>query len=41
MAGLGGIVSLLVKNAVKSAVKFELAIDPIIARFESQCPPKA
>jgi hypothetical protein len=40
MAGLGGIVSLLVKNAVKSAVKFELAIDPIIARFESQCPPK-
>jgi len=40
MAGLGGIVALLVKNAVKSAVKFELAIDPIIARFESQCPPK-
>jgi hypothetical protein len=40
MAGLGGIVSLLVKNAVKSAIKFELAIDPIIARFESQCPPK-
>ena len=41
MAGLGGIVSLLVKNAVKSAVKFELAIDPIIARFEGTCPPKA
>lgn len=41
MAGLGGIVSLLVKNAVKSAVKFELAIDPIIAKFEGQCPPKA
>ena len=40
MAGLGGIVALLVKNVVKSAVKFELAIDPIIARFESQCPPK-
>lgn len=41
MAGLGGIVALLVKNAVKSAVKFELAIDPIIAKFENQCPPKA
>ena len=41
MAGLGGIVALLVKNAVKSAVKFELAIDPIIARFEGTCPPKA
>ncbi len=41
MAGLGGIVALLVKNAVKSAVKFELAIDPIIARFEGVCPPKA
>lgn len=41
MAGLGGIVSLLVKNAVKSSVKFELAIDPIIARFEGQCPPKS
>jgi hypothetical protein len=41
MAGLGGIVSLLVKNAVKSAIKFELAIDPIIAKFENQCPPKA
>ena len=41
MAGLGGIVSLLVKNAVKSTVKFELAIDPIIARFEGTCPPKA
>ena len=40
MAGLGGIVSFLVKNSVKSAIKFELAIDPIIARFESQCPPK-
>ena len=40
MAGLGGIVSLLVKNAVKSAVKFELAIDPIIARFEGVCPPR-
>ena len=41
MAGLGGIVALLVKNAVKSAVKFELAIDPIIEKFENQCPPKA
>ena len=41
MAGLGGIVALLVKNAVKSAVKFELAIDPIIAKFENQCPPRA
>ena len=40
MAGLGGIVALLVKNAVKSAVKFELAIDPIIAKFEGVCPTK-
>ena len=41
MAGFGGIVALLVKTAVKSAVKFELAIDPIIAKFKSQCPPKS
>ena len=39
--GFGGIVALLIKNAVKSAVKFELAIDPIIAKLETQCPPKA
>jgi len=39
--GFGGIVALLVKNAVKSAVKFELAIDPIIAKFEDACPPKS
>ena len=39
--GFGGIVALLVKNAVKSAVKFELAIDPIIAKFEGVCPPKS
>ena len=41
MAGFGGIVSLLVKNAVKSSVKFELAIDPIIAKLKTACPPKA
>ena len=40
MAGLGGIVALLVKNAVKSAVKFELAVDPIIAKLSNQCPPR-
>jgi hypothetical protein len=41
MAGFGGIVSLLVKNAVKSAVKFEIAVDPIIAKLQTACPPKA
>ena len=41
MAGFGGIVSLLVKNAVKSSVKFEIAIDPIIAKLKTACPPKA
>lgn len=39
--GFGGIVALLVKNAVKSAVKFELAIDPIIAKFTDACPSKS
>ena len=41
MAGFGGIVGSMVKNATKSAVKFELAIDPLIAQLQKSCPPRA
>lgn len=41
MAGFGGIVGSMVKNATKSAVKFELAVDPLIAQLQKSCPPRA
>ena len=38
---LGTIIAGLVRNAARSLVNFELAIDPIIERLQQSCPPKA
>lgn len=38
---LGPVIQNLVKNAVKSAVNFEVAIDPLIAQFQESCPTKS
>jgi len=37
---LGKVVQSLVKNAVKSAVNFEVAIDPLIEQLQQSCPSK-
>ena len=37
---LGKVIQGLVKSAVKNAVNFELAIDPLIAELEKGCPPR-
>jgi len=37
----GAIIQGLIKNAVKSAVNFEVAVDPLIAQLQQSCPPKA
>jgi len=38
---LGNVIGGLVKNAARSLVNFELAIDPILERLQQACPPKA
>ena len=38
---LGTIIAGLVKNAARSLVNFELAVDPILERLQQACPPKA
>lgn len=38
---LGTIIAGLVRNAARSLVNFELAVDPIIERLQQSCPPKA
>lgn len=37
---LGKVIQGLVKSAIKNAVNFELAIDPLIAELEKACPPR-
>ena len=37
---LGKVIQGLVKSAIKNAVNFELAIDPLIAELEKSCPPR-
>jgi len=37
---LGTIIAGLVRNAARSLVNFELAVDPIIERLQQSCPPK-
>lgn len=37
---LGTIIAGLVRNAARSLVNFELAIDPLIERLQQSCPPK-
>jgi hypothetical protein len=37
---LGTVIAGLVRNAARSLVNFELAIDPIIERLQQSCPPK-
>lgn len=37
---LGKVIQGLVKNAVRNAVNFETAIDPLIAQLEESCPPR-
>ncbi len=38
---LGPVIQNLVKNAVKSAANFEVAIDPLIAKLSQSCPSKS
>ena len=38
---LGTVIAGLVRNAARSLVNFELAVDPIIERLQQACPPKA
>jgi hypothetical protein len=38
---LGTVIAGLVRNAARSLVNFELAVDPIIERLQQSCPPKA
>lgn len=38
---LGTVIAGLVKNAARSLVNFELAVDPILERLQQACPPKA
>ena len=38
---LGTIIAGLVKNAARSLVNFELAVDPILERLQQACPPQA
>jgi len=37
---LGTVIAGLVRNAARSLVNFELAVDPIIERLQQSCPPK-
>jgi hypothetical protein len=38
---LGNVIGGLVRNAARSLVNFELAVDPILERLQQSCPPKA
>ena len=38
---LGTVIAGLVRNAARSLVNFELAVDPILERLQQACPPKA